>query len=495
MGLSWTLQQRDLVLVLVLVMTVAGEPLTGAVCHRVENYTTTVRESYQEPVQVQITSWCFSVPPRCSRTRTEWRTRYTTKEEVRQRDVSECCEGYARQKLVVNGSHVEKCVATLDCKPGFIGKHCDIECPEGTWGILCRHVCKCGTSKACNRITGRCECPEGWKGSNCTEPCETGKYGLNCSLDCPCGHLNGNCHHVTGNCLDSVSITPEMSNWTQPGLEASTTAPPPPTTATASSMMKNTRVDDFPDSTTMKPHNSETSNSRNEIALDSTVETTIITEYHEVHLPETEESTVRPIVAVVHVGKAPSNREKIVVAPNMGPDHISGHTVPLTLDVAVAVVIGSIISLGLTTLAVLAILHVRTKLFETIRLSIYDAEKPDPTSATLPREKGSTGITTINRSGTLTPCDYETPRCIVPQGSRTLPRPSSVMTRESTYSNQYPNIQLFNSLRELMEAHYDRPPAANTFRQAPGDAEAEHLYDEIPLQSINFGENKHDLLK
>ncbi|XP_063989874.1 uncharacterized protein Nima [Diachasmimorpha longicaudata] len=495
MGLSWTLQQRDLVLVLVLVMTVAGEPLTGAVCHRVENYTTTMRESYQEPVQVQTSGWCLSIPPRCWRTRTEWRTRYTIKEEMRQRNVSECCDGYARQKLVINGTDIEKCVIALDCKPGFIGTHCDVECPEGTWGILCMHVCKCEEGKICNRITGRCECPEGWKGPNCNEPCETGKYGLNCSLDCPCGHLNGNCHHVTGNCVDSVSITPVMSNWTHSGLQAFTTAPPLPTPATPPSTMKNTRVDDFSDSTTMKPNNSATSNSRNEIALDSTVETTIITEYHEVHLPETEESTVRPIVAVVHVAKATSNREKIIVAPNMSPDHISGHTVPLTVDVAVAVVIGSIISLGLTTLAVLAILHVRRKLFETIRLSIYDAEKPAPTLAALPREKGSTRISTINRSGTLTPCDYETPRCIVPQGSRTLPRPNSMMTRESTYSNQYPNIQLFNSVRELMEAHYDRPPAISTFQRSPNDAETEHLYDEIPLQCINFEDNNHDLLK
>lgn len=83
------------------------------------------------------------------------------------------------------------------------------------------------------------------------------------------------------------------------------------------------------------------------------------------------------------------------------PEHIPGHTVPL--DVAVAVVIGSIISLGLTTLTVLAILHVRSKLFETIRLSIYDAEKPNTSAKT---------NETLNRNTGVTSCDYGSTRWI-----------------------------------------------------------------------------------
>lgn len=47
----------------------------------------------------------------------------------------------------------------------------------------------------------------------------------------------------------------------------------------------------------------------------------------------------------------------------------------------------------MTTLAVLAILHVRSRLYEAIRLSIYDAEKPDITRSTsittLPRDKAN----------------------------------------------------------------------------------------------------------
>lgn len=74
-----------------------------------------------------------------------------------------------------------------------------------------------------------------------------------------------------------------------------------------------------------------------------------------------------------------------------------------TLDIVGLIVIGSIIFLGVTTLAVLAIFHIRSRLYETIRLAIYDAEKPDTrTNMTLPREKINNGRnSTLNRNSEL----------------------------------------------------------------------------------------------
>lgn len=47
---------------------------------------------------------------------------------------------------------------------------------------------------------------------------------------------------------------------------------------------------------------------------------------------------------------------------------------PIPLDIAL-IVVAAIVSLGLTSLAVVMVLHMRSKLFETVRLAIYDDEK------------------------------------------------------------------------------------------------------------------------
>lgn len=47
---------------------------------------------------------------------------------------------------------------------------------------------------------------------------------------------------------------------------------------------------------------------------------------------------------------------------------------PIPMDIAL-IVVAAIVSLGLTSLAVVMVLHMRSKLFETIRLSVYDDEK------------------------------------------------------------------------------------------------------------------------
>lgn len=104
----------------------------------------------------------------------------------------------------------------------------------------------------------------------------------------------------------------------------------------------------------------------------------------------------------------------------------------MSLDIIAFIVIGSIISLGLTIMAALAILHVRAKLYETLRVSIYDTEKfpgdhntnsntfsgrtrtmspipptPTPKFPTLTREKGADVHTISRNSHILTPVrDY-----------------------------------------------------------------------------------------
>lgn len=49
-------------------------------------------------------------------------------------------------------------------------------------------------------------------------------------------------------------------------------------------------------------------------------------------------------------------------------------TTPIPLDIAL-IVVAAIVSLGLTSVAVVMVLHMRSKLFETIRLAIYDDQE------------------------------------------------------------------------------------------------------------------------
>ena len=84
----------------------------------------------------------------------------------------------------------------------------------------------------------------------------------------------------------------------------------------------------------------------------------------------------------------------------------------MPLDIAALIVVGSILSLGLTILAVLAVLHIRSKLFETIRLSIYDTEKGDTINRTVGHgggEKGNaTRISSMTSNTGILDCEYGT---------------------------------------------------------------------------------------
>ncbi|KAF7995571.1 hypothetical protein HCN44_006678 [Aphidius gifuensis] len=510
MGLSWQLKYSDLVIVLVLIITSSSEPLTGEnLCQRTENYTVTWTESYKEYVPVYTTTWCMSMPPKCMKSHQELRTRHRIKTEVRHKNVTECCDGFASEKLTIDNENnfVINCVAIPQCKAGFIGKNCSAVCPQGTWGIYCKEACNCSNQR-CDPISGSCQCPPGWTGSSCTDKCKVGKWGSECKSNCSCPNESKICHHVTGNCSEVIESINKLSEIVNNNIitdvfDASTSTISTLSTGTINDddsiniiSIKN-HTNEFFNTTNSKNNGANEVNvttSRNEIELNSNFATTTINKFQEhttsqdIRVIKVNKSTSRPILAVVHVsGKTLTEHDKMIITPEV-------HTVPLSLEIVAIIVIGCMMSLGLMIMVVLALLHIRTKLFETIRLSIYDTAKLDNHETTLTHQHQKLNdeikFQSLRRNNRIScqPSDYETPRCIIPDRPLTLPRAISTistLTRESTYSNQFPNIQLFNSPRELLEAHYDRPPATNTFRQLsfPGHNEGEHLYDEIPLRS------------
>lgn len=40
-------------------------------------------------------------------------------------------------------------------------------CPDGFYGIECRHACNCQNGARCDHITGQCHCQPGWTGPRC----------------------------------------------------------------------------------------------------------------------------------------------------------------------------------------------------------------------------------------------------------------------------------------------------------------------------------------
>ncbi|XP_034940577.1 uncharacterized protein [Chelonus insularis] len=470
MRVSWLLKY-GLVLVLVLVVT-SVESLTGNVCTRIENYTETRREPYQKTLEVLTTSWCFSLPPRCTRSKTIQQTYWKIQSEEKQRNVSECCPGYTMLKLWDENSenYIESCVAHSDCKPGYIGKNCTTECPVGTWGVLCKNTCNCNPLEICSPTNGSCYCPAGWKGLACDNKCEEGKWGVNCSTLCDC--TNGSrCHHETGACVESIDESHEdltensflfpftvlpldnYDNLSNNDVINANFLEPTDTAEVLLEAVNNTQVND-------------------EIIL-STMETVVANELN----------TENDNTSVLNVTTGPLGNiaEKVQI--------------PAPANMVIFIIIGSIISFVSAIIALFSIRHIRTKLCKTIRLSIYDLEGPDTRPTTLPNEKGNEGkINPICRTSEIpTPLrDYETPKSIPLQPSFTSPRINDVIIRESTYYNQYPNIHFFNTPQELLEAQYDKPLSINAFSQLRLEFfEGEHLYDEIPLQSTPDDKSDH----
>ncbi|XP_063230819.1 uncharacterized protein LOC134535565 [Bacillus rossius redtenbacheri] len=190
--------------------------LTGDnICPTVIRETVSLRVKVKEPVTIKAYTWCFKMPPRCSKYRVEMRDKYKIHHELRTRSVPACCPGYAPD------SEHRLCAATCaggclrgacrspdscSCDPGYGGQRCDAECETGWFGSNCTKLCSCDNAATCNPETGDCRCTPGWRGNRCDVPCPRGNYGADCSLSCGCQE-SGGCNHVTGEC-DAVSTTP-----------------------------------------------------------------------------------------------------------------------------------------------------------------------------------------------------------------------------------------------------------------------------------------------
>lgn len=58
-----------------------------------------------------------------------------------------------------------------ECKIGFTGAKCEMDCPPNRWGETCQNPCNCPSGTICNPGNGECmkECPPGLNGTNCDQ--------------------------------------------------------------------------------------------------------------------------------------------------------------------------------------------------------------------------------------------------------------------------------------------------------------------------------------
>lgn len=88
-----------------------------------------------QPYQERSNTWCWSVPPRCSKYKIKFRTVNKTQELTKTRVIKECCEGYGKNKagdrcipICTKGCKHGDCVAPEQCKceSGYGGPSCDL---------------------------------------------------------------------------------------------------------------------------------------------------------------------------------------------------------------------------------------------------------------------------------------------------------------------------------------------------------------------------------
>ncbi|VVC98418.1 unnamed protein product [Leptidea sinapis] len=123
------------------------------VCMVQQKYNITKRIKYRAPMSVRTYEWCFSMPPRCSRWKTEMRDLTRLETEERTAEVAVCCRGYKMKDV--------SCVPI--CPNGKTGSDCSEECPPNKWGPNCVNECVKCLKGFCSPLTGECECLEGWQ--------------------------------------------------------------------------------------------------------------------------------------------------------------------------------------------------------------------------------------------------------------------------------------------------------------------------------------------
>ncbi|XP_063924561.1 receptor-type tyrosine-protein phosphatase alpha-like [Zophobas morio] len=92
--------------------------------------------------------------------------------------------------------------ALLDCKPGFLGRGCDLSCEE----LLGPKTTYCENYKICAKssLNSSCVCSWGFQEPSCVEPCVDGRWGLSCRntcSNCP------TCDKMTGKCIKADTTT------------------------------------------------------------------------------------------------------------------------------------------------------------------------------------------------------------------------------------------------------------------------------------------------
>lgn len=516
--------------IMVLEISLCGSLIGDHVCSRVENYTVTSYDTYTEPVVVNTFTWCLQIPPRCPKTRTELRQRYRIKTEQKSKIVKECCEGY-KMVMIHNDTETdarcsplcEKCLAGIciapnkcQCDSGYHGDDCARGCPIGTWGFYCMEVCNCGKNNICDPINGACQCSPGLQGPQCQEPCAIGQWGLDCANKCTCQNQDNNCDAVTGRCTKDDAL---LIKQTSPAyLRSSTTKRPTINnieyTEGVSAPRETTepQTEDVTDRWNDANYISETTSpATGSIAIPPQKATTNETRIKNLS------TTARPVIVLVSVPERRRDVEKDkqrFATKNAFLRHVENHdesinvpnidyvktvrkddiqtSTPIPLDIAL-IVVAAIVSLGLTSLAVVMVLHMRSKLFETVRLAIYDDEK------TKSQERES-----VN-SKRLSTNDYPTVHTSLPPppirvnsifGTNT--EPETILTVDGIESlNTYANgaatigLRISGNLRDLLQnGHYDRPSATLIRLQTNFDHNTEHVYDEIPLQTTPLSNRK-----
>ncbi|CAF4813035.1 unnamed protein product [Pieris macdunnoughi] len=156
---SWV-RTKTVICVLSILMAIVLQvtSLSGPnVCTVKQKYNITKRVKYRAPMSVRTYEWCFSMPPRCSRWKTEMRDLTRLETQERTADVTVCCPGYKMKEV--------SCVPI--CPNGKTGNKCSEECPPNKWGPNCVNNCKKCLKGTCSPITGDCECLEGWQGESC----------------------------------------------------------------------------------------------------------------------------------------------------------------------------------------------------------------------------------------------------------------------------------------------------------------------------------------